>query len=118
MPNTSEAPAEELPLFRAFAAAGIRDNRSRVRTALIGMLALACAGAADIPMTLVSDNEAEPIHSAIIRKEAWTADSVRRLRSEAEKRMKEGPWTVITERPKSIDLDPHDYYSEDPYWWP
>jgi hypothetical protein len=69
-------------------------------------------------MTLLSDNEAEPIHSAIIRKEAWTLDSVRRLRAEAEKRVKEGPWTVTSDRPKGLDLDPHEYYSEDPYWWP
>src|SRR5437899_227465 len=39
------------------------------------------ARAADFPMTLLSENEADPIHSAIIRKEAWTLDSVRRLRA-------------------------------------
>jgi hypothetical protein len=76
------------------------------------------ARAAAIPMTLVSEDEAEPIHSAIIRKEAWTQDSVRRLRAEAEKRLKEGPWSVTTDRPKGIDLDPHEYYSEAPDWWP
>jgi len=69
-------------------------------------------------MTLVSDDEAEPIHSAIVRKEAWTLDAVRRLRAEAEKRLKEGPWTVTSDRPKDLDLDVHDYYSEAPYWWP
>ena len=69
-------------------------------------------------MTLVSEDEAEPIHSAIIRKEAWTLDTVRRLRAEADKRMREGPWTVTSDRPKGLDLDPHDYYSEAPYWWP
>jgi Alginate lyase len=69
-------------------------------------------------MTLVSEDEAEPIHSAIIRKEAWTLDSVRRLRAEAERRLKEGPWSVTADRPKGIELDPHDFYSEDPYWWP
>lgn len=76
--------------------------------------------AADIPMTLVSDDEAEPIHSAIMRKEAWTQDAARRLRAEAEKRLKEGPWSVTFERPKSLDLDldVHDYYSQAPYWWP
>ncbi len=76
--------------------------------------------AADIPMTLVSDDEAEPIHSAIMRKEAWTQDAVRRLRAEAEKKLKEGPWSVTSERPKSLDLDldVHDYYSQAPYWWP
>jgi hypothetical protein len=76
------------------------------------------AQAAGIPMTLVSDDEAEPIHSAIIRKEAWTLDAVRRLRAEAEKRLREGPWTVTSDRPKDLDLDVHDYYSEASYWWP
>jgi hypothetical protein len=69
-------------------------------------------------MTLISDDEADPIHSAIIRKEAWTQDAVRRLRAEADKRVKEGPWTVTSDRPAGRDLDSHDYYSEAPYWWP
>lgn len=69
-------------------------------------------------MTLISDDEADPIHSAIIRKEAWTQDAVRRLRAEADKRVKEGPWTVTSDRPMGVDLDAHDYYSEAPYWWP
>ena len=69
-------------------------------------------------MTLVSEDEAEPIHSAIVRKEGWTQDAVRRLRAEAEKRLKEGPWTVTSDRPKDGTLDPHDYYSEAPFYWP
>jgi hypothetical protein len=69
-------------------------------------------------MTLVSDDEAEPIHSAIVRREAWTLDAVRHLRAEAEKRLREGPWTVTSDRPKDLDVDVHDYYSEAPYWWP
>jgi len=80
--------------------------------------AAVCACAAGIPMTLVSEDEAEPIRSAIIRKEAWTQDPVRRLRADAEHHMKEGPWSVTTERPKGVALDIHDYYSEAPYWWP
>jgi hypothetical protein len=73
---------------------------------------------ADIPMTLVSEDEAEPIHSAIIRKEAWTQDPVRRLRAEADRRMREGPWTVTADRPKGVELDAHEFYSEAPYYWP
>ncbi|HXB67965.1 MAG TPA: alginate lyase family protein [Candidatus Acidoferrales bacterium] len=69
-------------------------------------------------MTLVSEDEAEPIHSAIIRKEAWTQDAVRRLRADADRRLKEGPWSVAAERPRSVAMDIHDYYSEAPYWWP
>jgi hypothetical protein len=69
-------------------------------------------------MTLVSDAEAEPIHSAIARKESWTVEPVRRLRAEAERHVKEGPWTVTAERPQGLTLDVHEYYSEAPYWWP
>lgn len=69
-------------------------------------------------MTLILADEAEPIHSAIIRKEAWTLDPVRRLRAAADKRLKEGPWSVTPDRPQGVDIDPHDYYSQAPYWWP
>ena len=74
--------------------------------------------AATAPMTLVSDAEADPLRSAITRKEAWTQDAARRLRTEAGRRMREGPWSVTFERPRGVDLDPHDYYSDAPYWWP
>ncbi len=69
-------------------------------------------------MTLVSDAEAEPIHGAILRKEAWTQDAVRRLRADADKRLTQGPWTVTASRPQHIELDAHDYYSEATYFWP
>jgi hypothetical protein len=82
------------------------------------ILSAVCACAADLSKTLISDDEAEPIHSAIVRKEAWTLDSVRRLRAAAEKYMKERAWTVTAERPKNVNIDPNDYYSVAPYWWP
>ncbi len=69
-------------------------------------------------MTIVSENEAEPIHGAILRKEAWTQDAVRRLRVDADRRMTQGPWTVTASRPKNIELEVHDYYSEATYFWP
>jgi hypothetical protein len=69
-------------------------------------------------MTLVSEAEAEPIHSAIVRKEAWTLEPVRKMRADAERRMKEGPWSVTFDRPPGLTLDDHDYYSQAPYWWP
>ena len=82
------------------------------------MAAAVCACAATIPQTLVSVDEAVPIHSAIVRKETWTLDPVRRLREEAERRMREGPWSVTSDRPPDLQIDVHDYYSEAPYWWP
>src|SRR5690349_10017590 len=89
-----------------------------VRTALSLLAISVCLAAADIPRTLVSEDEADPIHSAIQRKEVWTLDPARRLRIEAERRFKEGPWSVTNTRPEGLDIDPHDYYSEAPYWWP
>jgi hypothetical protein len=74
--------------------------------------------AAGLPMSVVSEAEADPIRSAIVRKEAWTVDPVRHLRAEAEHRLKDGPWTVTSERPQGVDIDVHDYYSQAPYWWP
>lgn len=71
-----------------------------------------------MPMTLVSENEAETIHGAILRKEAWTQDAVRRLRADADKRLTQGPWSVTASRPDNIVLDAHDYYSEATYFWP
>jgi len=85
---------------------------------LLFVTVVSCVCAAGIPMTLVSSSEAEALRSAIIRKEAWTLDSVRRLRADAERRSKEGPWSVTTERPQGIAMDIHEFYSEAPYWWP
>ena len=84
----------------------------------VALFLAAGLAAADIPMTLVSEDEAEPIHSAIVRKEAWTQDPVRRLRADADRRIREGPWTVTADRPKGVELDPHEFYSEAPYYWP
>jgi hypothetical protein len=90
-----------------------------VRTSIaLLLIGATCVQAAANPVTLVSDDEAEPIHSAILRKEAWTIEPVKNLRADAEKRLREGPWTVTADRPKDLDLDVHDYYSEAPYWWP
>src|SRR4051794_34648709 len=87
-------------------------------------MAAVCAGMClsawtpEPPRTLLSESEAEPIHSAIARKEAWTQDPVRRLRAAAEKHLKEGPWSVTFDRPSNVELDAHDYYSVAPYWFP
>jgi hypothetical protein len=74
--------------------------------------------AAASPATLVSDDEAEPLRSAITRKEVWTQDAARRLRAEADRSLTQGPWTVTSDRPAGLILDPHEFYTEAPYWWP
>jgi hypothetical protein len=40
------------------------------------------------------------------------------LRSRAEAALKQGPWTVTSERPVGRKLPPNEYYSEAPYYWP
>jgi hypothetical protein len=89
-----------------------------VRIVLFILAGFCAAAAADLPKTLLSEDEADPIRSAIVRKETWTLDPARRLRAEAEKRLHDGPWSVTTDRPTDLQLDIHDYYSEAPYWWP
>ena len=89
-----------------------------MKSVLLALCLVSCSRATGVPMTLVSDAEAEPIHSAIVRKESWTIEPVRRLRADAERRFKEGPWTVTADRPQGIAMDSHEYYSEAPYWWP
>lgn len=93
-------------------------NRNIVRTASVFLLGAVCVQAAASPMTLVSEGEADPLRSAITRKEAWTQEATVHLRLQAERRMKEGAWSVTFERPRGIDLDPHEYYSDAPNWWP
>ena len=89
-----------------------------MRSTALLILAAWSAQAAALPTTLVSEDEAEPIRSAILRKELWTQDAVRHLRASAESRLKEGPWSVTSDRPKDVEIEPNDYYSEAPYWWP
>jgi hypothetical protein len=89
-----------------------------VKSAAFIFVVACLARAAETPATLVSGDEAEPIHSAVIRQEAWTQDAVRRLRADAEHHFKEGLWTVTADRPKGVDLDAHEYYSGSPYYWP
>ena len=89
-----------------------------MRITPVFLLAAVLGQAAPTPATLVSDAEADPLRSAITRKEAWTQEAARRLRTEAARRAREGPWSITFERPRGIDLDVHDYYSEAPFWWP
>ncbi|HUP05142.1 MAG TPA: alginate lyase family protein [Bryobacteraceae bacterium] len=89
-----------------------------MKTAVFMVVATCLASAAEAPATLVTGDEAEPIHSAVVRQEAWTQDSVRRLRLDADRYMKEAGWSVTSDRPKGVNLDAHEYYSEAFDFWP
>jgi Alginate lyase len=40
------------------------------------------------------------------------------VRTNADRALKAGPWSVTSQRPEGVDAGPNDYYSEGPYWWP
>lgn len=42
----------------------------------------------------------------------------KRLAVKCEECMREGPWSVVSVPSKAASGDPHDFYSEAPYWWP
>ena len=68
-----------------------------MKTGLLLISVVLCSHAAVIPRTLVSADEADPIHSAIIRKEAWTLAPVKRLRAEVS-RQRESYDAAVAER--------------------
>lgn len=45
-------------------------------------------------------------------------DIHRGLQRKADEAMKKGPWSVTSFGSVAPNGDPHDYYSEAPYWWP
>lgn len=89
-----------------------------MRILFMQILWCAALSAADRPALLLSRDEAEAIRSAISRGESWAAAPAKVLRAEAVQQLKRGPWTVVSERPKGMSIDVHEYYSEGPYWWP
>jgi sugar lactone lactonase YvrE len=51
--------------------------------------------------------------------DAAVAAAVKRLRAQADRNLKAGPFTVVRAKPvKAPSGDPHDYVSMGPYWWP
>src|SRR5207237_9367762 len=61
-------------------------------------------------LILLSTAEADSIRPKLSKNE--------RLRKLAETALHNGPWSVTFSRPDGEDLDPHEYFSEGPYWWP
>jgi len=81
------------------------------------LAAAAYASSAD-PALMLSGSDAEQIRRAVAQHADWASGPAGRLRAEAGRCLKEGPWSVTYERPKGLAIDSHDYYSEGTYWWP
>ena len=58
------------------------------------------------------------LDTAVLEKKVAIQPYLTELREYADLYMKKGPWSVTFNTGKSISGDPHDYYSEAPYWWP
>ncbi len=67
---------------------------------------------------MLTADEAGRIRSAIPQSSGRIADRAHQLRALADKEMSNGPWSVTGHRPPNSKFDPHDYYSEGPYFWP
>ncbi len=74
--------------------------------------------AASAPLGLLSREEAAAIKAAIKRRDPRLTGAAEAIRREAEASMTQGPWSVTFHRPKHLKVDPHDFFSEGPYWWP
>jgi hypothetical protein len=84
------------------------------------MAALAAARAEDGPkrLVLLSQADARAIAAGIKRNDPEFAAGAASLRKLADAALEKGPWNITGHRPKGIEVPPHEYYSEGPYWWP
>jgi hypothetical protein len=58
------------------------------------------------------------IRRAIPKASGRSAERLGQLHSMADKQLTQGPWSVAAHRPPNTNFDPHEYYSEGPYFWP
>ena len=79
--------------------------------ALLGASAMRGAGRACL---FLAPGQVERIREELGRNRA-AAGVVRKNCASA---LQAGPWSVTSHRPENLRLDPHEYYSEGPYWWP
>jgi hypothetical protein len=62
--------------------------------------------------------EAERIRKGLDKAPAAIGERVGQFRLLADKELRNGPWSVAYHRPPNATFDPHEYYSEGPYFWP
>ena len=74
------------------------------------------AGVTD-SLILCTSDEAERIRQALPKAAGRIKDRANQLLALADKELRNGPWSVSSTRPPG-NLNPHDYYSEGPYFWP
>lgn len=79
---------------------------------------LGLAAGRPVDLLFFSDREAQDLRAAVERQDPRVLPAAERVRQAADRRLKQGPWSVTTARPKDTTAGAHDFYSEGPYWWP
>lgn len=92
------------------------------REFLATLAATSVAAKAAVPvessLIMVTADQAARIRESVPKATGRAAERIKLLKSLAEKEVKNGPWSVAYHRPPNATFDPHDYYSEGPYFWP
>jgi hypothetical protein len=97
---------------------GFRMIIRRMIWAAVLLLCPAAAPGYASDYLLFSKAEAAAIKEGIKNHSPALQAPAAKLRDEAEKCMKRGPWSVTFHRPKGVPAGPNDFFSEGPYWWP
>jgi hypothetical protein len=58
------------------------------------------------------------LKTSIRNNDTYVMPDIETLRQVVEYWISKGPWSVTYYATKAANGDPHDYYSESPYWWP
>lgn len=67
---------------------------------------------------MLTASDADRIRATLPNATGRVAERVQQLKTLTGKEMAAGPWSVTTQRPVGFDIDPHDYFSDAPYFWP
>lgn len=70
------------------------------------------------PILFLSQNQLIQLKTQYENKSPQIEKTMKRLRTQADAALKQGPWSVTFHASKAVSKNPHDYYSEGPYWWP
>ncbi|NQT14393.1 MAG: alginate lyase family protein, partial [Planctomycetes bacterium] len=88
-------------------------------TSLSGVLITATRSTADTPSVFLLDGaHLAETRERLIGSPRDFGAALRAIRTEADRALREGPWSVMDKKHVPPSGDKHDYYSVGPYWWP
>ena len=79
---------------------------------------LRAASASEHSMLMLTTDQGDRLRQLVPKASGHAAVLLSQLRSMADKQLTQGPWNVVSHRPPGTTFDPHEYYSEGPYFWP